>query len=144
MSVVEKDRTKNDSSYRTYPLSEENKQILINLKKREDENRKLFGNSYIDNDYIFKWDNGSLYKPDYVSRKFAKILANNNLPPIRFHDLRHSCASLLLSKGCTLKDVQDWMGHADIKMTCNIYGHLDLTRKKATSEAIHEALSKAS
>ena len=138
--VVKQDRTKNESRYRTYPLSKENKQILVNLKKREDENRKLFGNSYIDNDYIFKWDNGSPYKPDYVSRKFAKILADNNLPPIRFHDLRHSCASLLVAQGFALKDIQEWLGHSDIQTTANIYAHLDDERKKNISKAMTSSL----
>lgn len=44
---------------------------------------------------------------------------------IRFHELRHSCASLPLNAGFTQKDVQEWMGHANITMTANIYGHLD-------------------
>lgn len=84
-----------------------------------------------------------MYDPSYISHKFGDLLRKYNLPHIRFHDLRHSCASLLLAKGCSLKDVQDWMGHADIKMTCNIYGHLDLSRKKMTSEIIRETLARA-
>ena len=58
------------------------------------------------------------------------MLVNNELPVIRFHDLRHSCASLMLSKGFTLKDIQEWLGHSDIEVTANIYTHLDQERKK--------------
>lgn len=139
-TVVKKDRTKNEASYRSYPLSKENRQILVNLKKREEENRKLFGTSYLDNDYIFKWDNGSPYKPDYVSRKFAKILSDNHLPSIRFHDLRHSCASLLVAQGFALKDIQEWLGHSDIQTTANIYAHLDDERKRNISNLMTNSL----
>ena len=119
------------------------KQPRYPLKDEENKNREFFGNAYIENDYIFKRPNGDTYDPSYITHRFGELLKKYDLPHIRFHDLRHSCASLLLSKGCTLKDVQDWMGHADIKMTCNIYGHLDLTRKKVTSEAIRESLAQA-
>lgn len=64
------------------------------------------------------------------------------MPDIRFHDLRHSCASILLSKGFTLKDVQEWLGHADIEITANVYGHLDMSRKKAIADGIFSAISK--
>ena len=66
----------------------------------------------------------------YVSSHFALLLKNNGLPHIRFHELRHSCASLLLNSGFTLKDVQEYMGHSDIQMTANIYGHLDVQREQ--------------
>ena len=141
--VVEKDKTKNNSSYRAFPLFPEIRELLLRLKDEENKNREFFGNAYIENDYIFKKPNGDTYDPSYITHRFGELLKKYDLPHIRFHDLRHSCASLLLSKGCTLKDVQDWMGHADIKMTCNIYGHLDLTRKKITSEAIRESLAQA-
>ncbi len=59
----------------------------------------------------------------------SKLLKSNGLPHIRFHELRHSCASMLLNEGFTLKDVQIYMGHADISMTADIYGHLDVARK---------------
>ena len=64
------------------------------------------------------------------------MLVNNELPVIRFHDLRHSCASLLLSKGFTLKDIQEWLGHSDIEVTANIYTHLDQERKKNIMSSI--------
>lgn len=129
-SIVEKDSTKNASSYRSYPLFDNAKEILLELKNKENENRKLFGKEYIENKYIFKWDNGQPYRPDFITNKFSKLLKKNGLPHIRFHDLRHSCASLLVANGFTIKDIQEWLGHADIQTTANIYAHLDVERKK--------------
>ncbi|MEG2015730.1 MAG: site-specific integrase, partial [Oscillospiraceae bacterium] len=58
-----------------------------------------------------------------------KLLKQNNLPHIRFHDLRHSCASLLIANGYSMKDIQEWLGHSDIQTTANVYAHLDVKRK---------------
>lgn len=84
--------------------------------------------------------NGAPFSPDYVSSHFSLLLKNNHLPHIRFHELRHSCASLLLNNGFTLKDVQEYMGHADIQMTANIYGHLDMQRKQLLTEKMASSL----
>ena len=62
------------------------------------------------------------------------------LREIRFHDLRHSCASLLLSKGAALKEIQDWLGHSDISTTANIYAHLDYSSKVASANLMDGAL----
>ena len=70
-----------------------------------------------------------MFTPDYVTRKFSQLLKKYGLRHIRFHDLRHSCASLLVSKGYQLKDIQEWLGHSDIQTTANIYAHLDQSRK---------------
>lgn len=136
--TVEKDRTKNASSYRTYPMTEEAKQIYINLKKAETDNKKLFGDEYTNNDYIFKWSNGTPFSPNYVTQRFNALLKENGLPHIRFHDLRHTCASLLVSKGFSMKDIQEWLGHSDFSTTANIYSHLDVKRKRNIASSMSD------
>lgn len=111
------------------------------MKQQESNNRKLFGKQYAQNDYIFRWDDGRPYSPDFVSYKFDWLLNHFGFPHIRFHELRHSCASVLISMGFNLKDVQEWLGHADIKMTANIYSHLDVARKQSMADKIGNQLS---
>ena len=139
-SIVAKDKTKTASSFRSFPLTSEAQSIFMDEKVKELENQQLFGKAYQKNDYIFKWDDGHPYSPDYVSQTFAKLLKKHNLPHIRFHELRHSCASLLLNEEFTLKDVQEWMGHANIRMTADVYGHLDTARKKGMADKLSSSL----
>ena len=139
-TAVCKDKTKNSSSRRSFPLSQEAREIFLSAKTEEQINRQLCGADYEENDYIFKWPNGKPFSPDYVSSHFAHLLRDKHMPHIRFHELRHSCASLLLNSGCTLKDVQEYMGHADIQMTANIYGHLDMQRKQLLTEKMTASL----
>lgn len=141
--VIKKDKTKNETSRRSYPLTPKIIECLKMLEKRENENRRFFGREFDDNDYIFKREDGCLVTPDYVSRKFAKLIKDNNLPKIRFHDLRHSCASILIDMGFSLKDIQEWLGHADITMTGNVYGHLFKDRKKSLADQLEEKMSHA-
>ena len=61
---------------------------------------------------------------------------------IRFHELLHSCASLLLAKQVPMKMIQDWLGHSDIQTTSNIYSHLDAQSKLNSAEIIGAALTK--
>ncbi len=142
-TLVAKDTTKTQSSYRTYPLIEKVKDIILQLKKDQEENRMLLGKEYYQNQYIFTWADGRPITPDYLSHKFAKIIKKYNLPKVSIHELRHSCASILLSNGFTLKDVQEWLGHADISMTANIYGHLDMNRKQSLADNMISMLSEA-
>lgn len=134
--VVAKDKTKNASSRRTFPLIPEAMEIFKTAKHQEQTNRIAFGKQYQENDYVFKWPDGRPYSPDYVSHRFNDLLKKHNLPHIRFHELRHSCASVLISMGWSLKDVQEWLGHADIQMTANIYSHLDIARKKNIADSL--------
>ena len=62
-------------------------------------------------------------RPDTLSNRFRRLIEENNLPPLTFHGLRHSCASILLSQGCSIKQIQDWLGHEDIQTTADIYSH---------------------
>lgn len=139
VKVVEKNKTKSEASFRSYPLTDEVAKIMLQLKEKEIYNRSIFGNEYIENNYVFKWDNGKIYDPDYISKKFTKLLKQHDLRVIRFHDLRHSCASLLVAKGFQLKDIQEWLGHADIQTTANIYAHLDVERKNKIADLMSKS-----
>ena len=134
--VVAKDKTKNASSRRTFPLTEEAEAIFRRAKEQEQQNRAVFGEEYQETPYVFKWPDGHEYSPDYISHRFNKLLKKHGLPHIRFHELRHSCASMLIDLGFTLKDVQEWLGHSDIKMTANIYAHLDTARKNTIADSL--------
>ncbi len=140
-SLVEKDTTKSKSSYRTYPLNEEIKHLLIQIQNTQHSNKKLLGKGYKSSLYIFTWQDGRPLTPDFLSHKFSKIIKKHKLPHISIHGLRHSCASLLLSKGYNLKDVQEWLGHADISMTANTYGHLDIKRKQSLANSMTSLFS---
>lgn len=139
--VVAKDKTKNASSHRTFPLTTEALEIFKAAKCQEEQNRLAFGGEYQENQYVFKWPDGHPYSPDYLSHRFNELLKKHNLPHIRFHELRHSCASMLISMGWSLKDVQEWLGHADIKMTANIYSHLDVERKNNIATSLSDMFS---
>lgn len=141
--VVAKDKTKNATSYRSFPLTPEAAEIFRNAQQLESKYRTAFGREYTENTFVFKWPDGKPFSPDYVTRHFRNLLAKHNLPHIRFHELRHSCASVLINMGFTLKDVQDWLGHSDIKMTANIYSHLDVARKNSMANSLNEKLMAA-
>ena len=85
---------------------------------------------------------GSLVKPIFITQHFAQVLRKNNLKKIRFHDLRHSCASLLYANGVALKDIQEWLGHSDIGTTSNIYTHLGYSNKVSSANPILPAYPK--
>jgi len=106
------------------PLTAEMSRFLQQLQQSQQENRAFFGSGYIMNDYVCKRENGEPFKPNYITERFIKIIQKHGLPKIRFHDLRHSAASLLLANGFSLKEIQEYLGHADIGTTANIYGHL--------------------
>ncbi len=123
-----KDKTKNKSSMRTLPLVPMFREKLLALKKSQEQERALFKKSYSLEylGYVYVDELGELIKPNYISTAFPKFLKSNGLRPIRFHDTRHSCASLLLRSGVSMKEIQAWLGHSDYSTTANLYAHLDL------------------
>ena len=136
--LVEKNRTKTKSSFRTLPLVPPFEQLLKKLKKEQDYNREICGNCYNNDysEYIYVNQLGNIMRPDYLTEQFPKFLEKNGMRRIRFHDLRHSCATLLYANGVALKDIQLWLGHSDIATTSNIYTHLDFDSKISSANAI--------
>lgn len=136
--------TKTESSNRDYPLTDEQVDMFRKLQKRENENRRIFGNEYFDSDYIFKHVDGSLYYPDYPTKAFNKLIKSTpELPQgITFHGLRKSCVSILVHKGLDVKSIQKWVGHADINTTLKIYAMVkDLTAKKEVSDVMKNIIT---
>jgi len=84
-----------------------------------------------------------LLKPNYITRRFRCILEKNNLKLIRFHDLRHTCASLLYANEVDRKKIQEWLGHSSIGTTMNIYTHLSYQEKKTSAEIVDGIMKNA-
>ena len=135
---VASDTAKTDSSLRTMPLVTNFREILLAKKEKQEHYRKLCGRSYCKEylDYIFVNEMGERWKPRYLSDGFKRILEQNGLRRIRFHDLRHTCASLLLANNVPMKKIQEWLGHSDFSTTANIYAHLDFQSKISSAEAM--------
>lgn len=136
-TIVEKDTVKTQSSYHTYVLIDDVKKVLLQERDRRRERMKELGRQYKKSDYVFTWEDGTLYRPDYITRSFQRVLKKHNLPKMRFHDLRHSTASILYDKGWDLKDIQSWLRHSSIDVTSDIYTHITEDRKAKMAEDLN-------
>ena len=136
--IVAKDTTKTKSSRRTLPLVPYFHEKLLAVKAQQEKNQKLCGRSYNKEflEYICVDEIEDRFKPNYITTQFPKLLERNGFRKIRFHDLRHSCASLLLASGVPMKNIQEWLGHSDFSTTANIYAHLDYSSKLTSASAM--------
>ena len=136
------DTTKTKSSRRSLPLVDFVKQRLLLLQQEQERNRYLCGRCYNNeyDGYLCVNEIGDIISPDYVSKAFKQLLRRNNLKEIRFHDLRHSCASMLLANGVPMKQIQEWLGHSDYSTTANYYAHLDFSSKLLSADAMLSGL----
>ena len=139
------DTTKTKSSMRTLPLVPVFKEKLLKLQEEQKEYRRVCGKCYDKRytDYICVDEMGTLISPHYLTSAFPKLLEKNGLRRIRFHDLRHSCASLLLANGVPMKQIQEWLGHSDFSTTANVYAHLDYNSKLSSADAMVNGLKGA-
>ena len=142
LGELEKDRTKNQSSERSFPLVQLFEDLLLMMKDNQIRNKKIAGNQYNPQyiEYVYVDKMGNRIKPNYITQHFSKILKKNNMRHIRFHDLRHTCATLMLSKGENLVKVQKWLGHSTISTTANIYSHLDFQSKIESANTLLEIM----
>ena len=136
--LVEADTTKSKASYRTLPLVPQIRTKLLEFWDQQQYYKKLCGKSYnkAQGVYVYVDQLGNRIKPDYLTRQFPEFLVENGFRRMRFHDLRHSCASLLLACGVPLKQIQEWLGHSDFAVTANTYAHLEFKSKLASANAM--------
>ena len=86
---------------------------------------------------------GKLIRPNFVTEHFDWLLTKYGLKHIRFHDLRHSCASLMVMNGVSMKQVQEWLGHSTFSTTADIYAHLDYKSKQGSAGVIANLLGES-
>ena len=133
---------KNKSSRRTLPLPDPVVEMLQVQKEHREVYRKMFQGSYNAQylDYVCVNQLGELLRPSYVTDHFRELLEKYGLRHIRFHDLRHTFASLLINQDVPLINVSNFLGHSDLSTTANIYAHLDKASKQASAAVISNIL----
>lgn len=100
-----------------------------------------FGDQWQDNDLIFPSETGTPADQSNVTKRFKLLLIKAGLPDIRFHDLRHTAATLMLLQGINPKIVQERLGHADISMTLNTYSHVLPSMQEDAAEKIDDIVT---
>ena len=142
MKIIEQDSAKTKSSLRTLPLVGSFRDYFQKVKEAQELNKKVCGNcyNYEYDGYVFVNELGERMRPNYLTEYFPKYIAKHGMPKMRFHDLRHSCASLLLANGVPLKQIQEWLGHSDFSTTANIYAHLDYRSKISSAQAMEQGM----
>lgn len=119
-------KTKN--SYRTVSISPQAVEVL---KAQE---------AKTNDEYVFPSPNGGPISPDSVNNMLKRVLERAGIPKVRFHDLRHSCATIMLYLGYTMKDIQTWLGHSNYAFTANTYVHASHEEHQKMAEALSEKL----
>ena len=137
------DVMKSKSSFRSLPLIPFIEQELLREKEKQEEMekvlRKTYNREYLE--YVCVNPLGDIIKPQYVTEHFKVILRKNGMEQIRFHDLRHSCATLMLNNNEEMKKIQAWLGHSSITITADTYAHLDMSSKVTSAEKISDSLA---
>lgn len=141
--IICADRAKTKSSLRSLPRVKNIREKLLALKEQQKENKRICANCYNReyDGYVFVDAMENIFNPRNLSSNFRRLLEQADLRHIRFHDLRHSCASLLLANGVPLKQIQEWLGHSDFSTTANIYAHLDYTSKLSSAQAMVDGIA---
>ena len=142
MKLYVETRLKTNSTRRTLPLIPHIEEMLLEKKKTEAQFRKACGKSYNKefDGFICRDNFGNMISPGYVTQHFHYIITKNGLKHLRFHDLRHSCASLLLANDIPMKAIQEWLGHSNFAITANLYSHLEYNAKVSSAETIARVL----
>ena len=140
---IEQQSAKTKSSLRTLPLIGSFREYFMQVKEAQELNKQICGNCYNHeyDGFVFVDELGERMRANYLTSAFPKFLENHGLRRMRFHDLRHSCASLLLANGVPLKHIQEWLGHSDFTTTANIYTHLDYKSKITSANVMDNILT---
>ncbi|WP_055669427.1 tyrosine-type recombinase/integrase [Desnuesiella massiliensis] len=133
-------KTKTKSSIRTIILFDNTIKHLKNQRQKQRLNKILLGESYIDSGYVCTNSIGNPIDPHYISKRFAKAIKKHNFKKIRFHDLRHSHATLLLKENIHPKIVSERLGHSSISITLDTYTHVSTDIERAALLSVNKKI----
>jgi integrase len=132
--------TKTAKSRRAINLPTPMVRMLKRHRARQAAERLALGDGWTDSGYIFTSSIGTPIDPRNLLREFKSICVNAGLGDWHLHELRHSAASLMLAMGVPLQVVSEVLGHASIRMTADVYGHIMAPDRKAAAEAMSHVL----
>lgn len=124
---------KTNKCKRTIPIPRIIAVSILNQKNWVELQRKNYGSLYYDNDLVNCNPDGSFRSPQTLLKQFKNLLRKLSLPDIRFHDLRHTCASMLIENDTEMKIVSGLLGHSNYSTTADIYTSI-LNKKKQPAE----------
>lgn len=104
---------------------------LTEHRQRQQQDKRAAGAEWIDLGLVFTTDSGRHVEPRNLNTAFVRLIARSGVRAIRFHDLRHTCATLLLSRGVSPRMVMDVLDHSQIAVTMNVYGHVIPAQQEA-------------
>jgi integrase len=130
---------KTESSRRTIVLPKFVVDSLLAHRAEQQDIKLVAGDTWVDQNYVFCTAKGRHLHPNPIVVAFKKVLKRAGLPDIRFHDLRHTAATMLLELGVHPKIVQERMGHSEISMTMDIYSHVMPTMQRQAIMQLDDA-----
>jgi len=134
---------KTEESRRTLALPAVVLAALRRQRTRQKEARLLAGSRWQETDYVFTSTIGTPIDARNLIRKYHDALQRAELPSARFHDLRHSAASILLAMGASLHEIKEALGHSRIGTTSDVYAHLLDSVRKETAARMDRAFGGA-
>ncbi len=144
--IVEQNVLKTSSSATEMPLLDVVIDTLKQIKKQTEQYQELFGKCYDTrfSEYVFVRPDGYIITPSYVSCHFPILLRKLNMKRIRFHDVRHTTATLLLKEGWSIKHIKEWLRHSDAGTTAKFYLHTDKEELTRVAVGVEDMFSKIS
>ena len=133
---------KSEKSTRRIPIGPETINHLKLQRQQVTMQKMVNAAKWQENDLVFPNLVGNPIDPNNMIKDLRKVLASANLPKIRFHDIRHTCATLLLLKNVHPKIVSERLGHSDIKITLDIYSHALPTLQAEASQVIEGMMTR--
>jgi integrase len=132
----ELDSTKSDDSDRQVAMDEDTVAVLAAWRKGQLAERIAWGPGWTDTGRVFTREDGTALRPGWISQRFGTLAARADLPPIRFHDLRHGTATMLLAAGQPPKVISEALGHATVAFTMDVYTEVAEALADAAAEAL--------